>query len=329
MNKNCFFVFLQKLINIANQISNQYFRCNALIEEKADQSPVTIADREIEKLWRQLILQNFPSHSIIGEEFGNLDNKSKFVWILDPIDGTSSFIVGKPIFGNLIALSYCNQIVFSLVNQPILQESWVSFASFNENYGNKKVFSNQNWQKELGINIKNNSSPTNNIIGKNPQDQTVNQPFFGSYFIKNIDQIKNWQNFYQKAQKCQTNFCPNLSQATIISTSYHYFENNLSNLAMLNNLRSKSKYQKAGGIFYGGDCYSYAMMALGFGNIVLDATMKIYDYAALIPLISMAGGKIVNFSGNEIIASNSNLFKMEAQNILAVSNLELLENIFS
>ena len=90
------------------------------VETKADQSPVTAADRGAEELMRARIAKNFPSHGIIGEEFGSERAGAEFVWVLDPIDGTKSFITGVPLWGTLIALLHRGQPVLGCIHQPVL-----------------------------------------------------------------------------------------------------------------------------------------------------------------------------------------------------------------
>lgn len=92
------------------------------VEIKADASPVTAADRGAEELMRKLIRQRFPAHGIIGEEFGSERPEAEWVWMLDPIDGTKSFITGVPLWGTLIALLHEGQPVLSCIHQPILNQ---------------------------------------------------------------------------------------------------------------------------------------------------------------------------------------------------------------
>lgn len=92
------------------------------VEFKSDESPVTAADKGAEKLLRSLIAKKFPTHGVIGEEFGNDRPDAEFVWVLDPIDGTKSFITGVPLFGTLIALLHDGQPVLGAIHQPILNQ---------------------------------------------------------------------------------------------------------------------------------------------------------------------------------------------------------------
>ena len=92
------------------------------VETKGDASPVTAADRGAEELMRGLIAQRFPSHGIIGEEFGPERADAEFVWVLDPIDGTKSFITGVPLWGTLIALLHRGQPVLGVIHQPVLSQ---------------------------------------------------------------------------------------------------------------------------------------------------------------------------------------------------------------
>nr|ADD09612.1 inositol monophosphatase [Trifolium repens] len=95
-----------KAADAAGDVIRQYFRKNFDIIHKQDLSPVTIADQSAEEAMVSIILDNFPSHAVYGEERGwrCKQNSADYVWVLDPIDGTKSFITGKPVFGTLIAL---------------------------------------------------------------------------------------------------------------------------------------------------------------------------------------------------------------------------------
>ena len=90
------------------------------VESKADATPVTAADRGAEELMRRLIRRQYPQHGIIGEESGSENPAAEFVWMLDPIDGTKSFITGVPLWGTLIALLHQGQPVLGCIHQPIL-----------------------------------------------------------------------------------------------------------------------------------------------------------------------------------------------------------------
>ena len=92
------------------------------VEIKSDLSPVTAADRGAEELLRGLIAKKFPAHGIIGEEFGSERADAEFVWMLDPIDGTKSFITGVPLWGTLIALLHRGQPVLGCIHQPVLRQ---------------------------------------------------------------------------------------------------------------------------------------------------------------------------------------------------------------
>ena len=92
------------------------------VELKADQTPVTAADRGAEELMRALIARRFPSHGVLGEEYGADRTDAEFVWVLDPIDGTKSFATACPLFGTLIALLHRGQPVLGCIHQPVLRQ---------------------------------------------------------------------------------------------------------------------------------------------------------------------------------------------------------------
>lgn len=114
--------FLKILAEESAKVIRPYFRSQVAVEQKSDLSPVTIADKKAEETLRSLIQKEFPEHGIIGEEFGEEKIDAEYVWILDPIDGTKSFICGALSFGTLIALMHNNKPVLGAFNHPILNE---------------------------------------------------------------------------------------------------------------------------------------------------------------------------------------------------------------
>ncbi|MFL2660717.1 MAG: inositol monophosphatase family protein [Alphaproteobacteria bacterium] len=94
------------------------------IEEKEDGSLVTDIDKEIELMFKENLNSKFPSHNLIGEEFGFEKKESKYTWIIDPLDGTHNFIAGKPIFGTLISCMKNNKPILGVIDIPILEKRW-------------------------------------------------------------------------------------------------------------------------------------------------------------------------------------------------------------
>jgi len=109
----------------AGDVARKYFRTFFDVEKKDDLSPVTIADRESETVIRAIIEDAFPDHGIFGEEYGNVRTDAEYVWTLDPIDGTQSFVTGRPLFGTLIALLRHNRPVLGIIDMPALGERWI------------------------------------------------------------------------------------------------------------------------------------------------------------------------------------------------------------
>ena len=237
--------FINELADDSAEITKKYFRLPNGEMMKDDDSPVTKADREIEKTIREKIEKKFPSHGIIGEEFGNHNEKAEFKWILDPIDGTSSFIIGRPTFGTLIAFAYQEKPILGLMNQAITKERWIGIDQENQN---NQELKNGSW-----------------LNGKK------------------ISSRKN---------------CFELADAILCTTSSFFFQNEDEKL--FKQLNNKTKYQNFGGVVYGGDCYLYAMLASGFVDIVIDPGLKIYDYAAMIPIIKGAGGFVSDWKGKDL-----------------------------
>ncbi len=116
------------LADAAGAAIRPYFRTLLTIDDKPDLTPVTAADRAAEEAMRGLIERHFPEHGILGEEFSPVRPKAEFVWVLDPIDGTKSFISGVPLFGTLIALTERGRPILGVIDQPISRERWVGAA---------------------------------------------------------------------------------------------------------------------------------------------------------------------------------------------------------
>jgi len=122
----------QELCEFANQLADtsraviaRYFLQPLSIDAKGDETPVTVGDRETERALRRLIGEHFPGHGIYGEEFGEENTDSRFTWVLDPIDGTRSFITGTPTFGTLISLLEDGVPVFGVIDMPAMGERWI------------------------------------------------------------------------------------------------------------------------------------------------------------------------------------------------------------
>ena len=116
----------ERMVDAARPVVMRSFRAPAMaIDAKADDSPVTVADREAEAVMRRMIEEAFPDHGIVGEEHGTVRRDAEWVWVLDPIDGTKSFVTGKPLFGTLIALLHEGRPVISVIDMPALGERWL------------------------------------------------------------------------------------------------------------------------------------------------------------------------------------------------------------
>lgn len=221
-----FVALANSLADAAGEIARTYYRQPFDVDTKEDSSPVTIADRAIEHRMREMIEEARPQDGILGEEFGVKNGESGLTWVLDPIDGTKSFVIGRPTFGTLIALCEEGAPKLGIIDQAILNERWVGMDGHTTFNG-----------------------------------ETV------------------------KTAPCST-----LDTARIGSTTP----------AMFSETGPVYKNFNEGRFFWGGDCYQYGLMANGYVDVVLEANMSPYDYAALVPVIVGAGGHISDFSGNPL-----------------------------
>jgi len=120
-----FAAFVDELATVSGDTILPFFRTALSVENKGPHGgfdPVTAADRAAETAMRTLIRRTFPNHGIIGEEYGRERADAEYVWVLDPIDGTKSFISGMPAWGTLIALTRAGEPVFGMMSQPFIRE---------------------------------------------------------------------------------------------------------------------------------------------------------------------------------------------------------------
>jgi len=228
-----FSAFIGRLATASGETILPFFRTSLSVDNKSsrhDFDPVTEADRAAEAVMRRLIKANFPQHGIVGEEFGNEREDADYVWVLDPIDGTKSFIAGFPIWGTLIALLHKGTPVFGMMHQPFIGER---FAGDNG------------------------SANYRNAAGE---------------------------------RRLSVRRCERLKDAVCYTTS-----------PLLMNEDDRAAFDRAEREVrlsrYGGDCYSYCMLAAGHLDLVIETELKPYDIAALIPIINGAGGIVTNWDG--------------------------------
>jgi histidinol phosphatase-like enzyme (inositol monophosphatase family) len=225
-----------RLADVAGAAIRPLFRGQWSHERKADRSYVTEADRAAEAAMRKLIEEAFPADGIIGEEYGTRNEGAGRQWVLDPIDGTTSFIAGRPIFGTLIALLQDGWPVLGIIDQPVAGERWVG------RIGQPTLFN-----------------------GKPAQAKPLKE----------------------------------LSDAVLATTSPHLFTNEEADAFM-----SVAKQVAEKKIIYGGDCYNYGLVASGHIDVVIEAGLKLHDYAALVPVVEGAGGMMADWQGNPLDAGS-------------------------
>jgi myo-inositol-1(or 4)-monophosphatase len=122
MTDKNFLDFTFDLAQASGEIICKYFRNKMDVESKSDQTPVTIADRQAEQVMRTMIQERYPDHGILGEEFDMVNPDARFQWILDPIDGTKTFVTGTYLFGTLIALLKDGRPIIGAINNPVTNQ---------------------------------------------------------------------------------------------------------------------------------------------------------------------------------------------------------------
>lgn len=231
----------------------QYFKKKFELERKDDESPVTNADREAETIIREKIRETFPGHGIIGEEFGRENEDSDVVWILDPIDGTQSFIHGVPFYTTLIGVLIKNKPEVGVVYAPALDEM-VSAAT------------------GLGCRL--------------------------------------------NGENINVRDCKKLSESTFLSTEVSsFYECGFGN--GFEELLQECRIHRTWG-----DAYGHIMVASGRADVMIDPILNIWDAAALLPVVTEAGGSFTDLGGIISIETGNALScnKVIADDILKIFN---------
>jgi inositol-phosphate phosphatase / L-galactose 1-phosphate phosphatase / histidinol-phosphatase len=226
-----------RLADAAGAAIRPFFRAQFAHEAKDDSSPVTEADRAAEAAIRRLLDAEAPRDAIIGEEYGEKPGSSGRSWIIDPIDGTVSFMGGRPIFGTLIALLEDGWPVLGVIDQCINGERWVGAAGHGTTFN---------------------------------------------------------------GQSASTRACAELAQAALATSGPQYFSDHDGEHFMA--LASKTAHRR---MLFGGDCYNYALLASGHIDLVVEAGLKLHDFAALVPVVEGAGGLMCDWNGDPLHAGSA------------------------
>ena len=227
--------FASRVAETAGAAILPHFRQSIVVEDKggkSDYDPVTEADRGAESVIRSEIARAYPTHGIFGEEHGRIRGASPLTWVIDPIDGTRSFILGQLHWGTLIAL----------------------------HDGNAPI---------VGV---------------------MYQPFVGEAFVATSDSFAEWRRGTER-RTLKTRPCARIADAVIATTDPRHFD------VPGKTTIYRSVTDGARLVRYGGDCYCYAMLAMGQVDIVIETGLQPYDVQALIPIVESAGGRMTNWQG--------------------------------
>ncbi|MFU8811501.1 MAG: inositol monophosphatase family protein [Balneolaceae bacterium] len=216
----------------AGEWTLRYFRKSYAVEFKGDDSPVTNADREAEQILRERIREAFPEHGIIGEEFGSERPDADVVWVLDPIDGTQSFIHGVSLYTTLIGILIKNEPMVGVIYAPAQDELASAAIGFGCSYNGKTA---------------------------------------------------------------SVRPCADLADATFLSTDATTFR--MEGVQRpFTELLQKTRIHRTWG-----DAYGHMMVATGRADVMVDPILNIWDAAALLPIVTEAGGVFMDRNGDETI----------------------------
>jgi myo-inositol-1(or 4)-monophosphatase len=257
----------EKLIQFANRLADAsgaairpFFRQRIEVVHKPGRhafDPVTEADRGAERAIRAIIERERPDDAILGEEYGEKPGTSGWRWVLDPVDGTRSFITGRHEWGSLIALERDGAPVLGILDQPVLGERF---------------------------------------IGVNGRSVLV-------------------QNGARAPLKVRE--CPTLAEAVLCSTDPSAYMDDAQQAGFAA-LKRKARLTR-----YLGDCYIFAMLAMGFIDVIAEGPLSRWDVAALFPLVEGAGGAVTNWKGqawrdgDAVLASGDARLHVQALALLA------------
>ncbi len=209
-----------------------HFNAGVAVETKSDDTPVTCADRESEQVIRSFVGRYFPEHSILGEESGEAKGDPRYKWIIDPIDGTKSFIHGVPLYAVLIGVEVENAPSVGVVYLPALDE--IVYAASG-----------------MGC---------------------------------------RWNGRAAKVSKVSR-----LEDATLVTSSVF---SAMKRSDAYETLASRAKLNRTWG-----DAYGYILVATGRAEIMLDSSIKPWDIAPMLPILTEAGGRLFDWSGRATIYS--------------------------
>jgi histidinol phosphatase-like enzyme (inositol monophosphatase family) len=238
--------FAAELAWQAGKLTLRYFQTNFTTEYKEDQSPVTIADRQSERLMREMIEERYPSHSILGEEEGETRPGASFRWIIDPVDGTKTFVRGVPMYAVLVGLERAGETVVGAINIPPLGE---------------------------------------------------------------LLHAARGQGCSWNGRRARVSGVASLSEATLLCSDTASMQEQ-GRAAAYARMAAATRLQRSWG-----DAYGYVLVATGRAEVMLDPIMSVWDCAALLPVVTEAGGTLTDWSGvstihsGEAIATNGLVYK--------------------
>ena len=131
--------FAQRVADAVGVVQLRYFRQAVPVDYKSDSSPVTLADREAEQAARELIMQHYPEHGILGEEYPAHQQDADYLWVIDPIDGTRLFMSGMPTFGLLLGLAYKGEFILGVIDHAAMGDRWVGAGGHGTRFNGEPV----------------------------------------------------------------------------------------------------------------------------------------------------------------------------------------------
>ena len=229
MSQAALLAAVKEVALLAGDIALQGYGSRLTVERKGDGSEVTAADRDAERAVREWVARRFPSDGILGEELGEVNPGARRRWIVDPIDGTASFVRGVPFWGTLIAVAEGEQVLASAIHCPAVGE--IVCAAVGEGC---------------------------------------------------------WWN----GSRAQVSTVDRLDEALVLTTSERFPASGLQRAVAWRRLAAEARMVRGWG-----DCYGYLLVATGRADVMVDPVLSPWDSAALMPVITEAGGVFTDWAG--------------------------------
>jgi len=259
----------RRAVEHAGQLTLEYFGATYTVEYKADASPVTVADRGGETLIREELAAAFPADGIVGEEFPETIGTSGRRWIIDPIDGTASFVRGVPLYGVLVGLEIADAPTPDATDTPTSARASIDATAA--------------------------------ATARRPHSRGCVVGVAGFPALGETFWAARGAGAFRNGEPTRVSTVAKLADATIVTSDVkpQWYGDRFQGFVRLVERAARQRGW--------GDCYGYALLASGRADVMVDPLLNAWDIAALVPIIEEAGGVFFDWSGAPTIYGGSGI----------------------